>query len=177
VTVWVALLRGVNVGTGRKLAMADLRSVVDAAGGTDVRTYVQSGNVVFAHPSRSRGGLAADLSKRIGAVTGFAVPVVLRTAAELRAIVRGNPYPDASGTQLHVLFYGAKPATAELKQVDAARFAPEEFTARGAELYLYLPNGMGRAKLPVAIGRVVKEPATARNWKTVTALLEMAQAR
>jgi len=164
---WVALLRGVNVGGARKLAMSDLRALVAGAGGFDVETYIQSGNVVFSHAARSAAGLETDLERVVG------VPVMVRSPAELAKIVRDNPYPGTEGTKLVVWFFKERVTPATLKQVDTAKFAPEAFAPHGRELYLHLPDGQGRAKLTVALGRRVPD-YTARNWQTVVKLLEMA---
>jgi uncharacterized protein (DUF1697 family) len=170
--VSVALLRGINVGGSHKLPMADLRAVFADAGHRDVTTYIQSGNVVFTHAGRSAVALQKDLEQRIAAATGFAVPVVLRTARELAAVVAANPFPRATPTTLHVVFLGAAPEPGAMNGIDADAFAPERFARRGRDLYLHLPDGMGRAALPRALDRVA--PGTARNWRTVTTLAEMA---
>jgi uncharacterized protein (DUF1697 family) len=176
VTTYVALLRGVNLGGHHRLAMGDLRACVEAVGGADPVTYIQSGNVVFDHPARGAEALRADLEASIGAAAGFAVPVTLRTASQWAAVVRANPYPRAGPTQLHVAFLNRKPPAAAWRGFDPKPFAPEECTRRGREVYLYLPNGMGRAKLPSAL-RALREPATARNWNSVLALHDLAGPR
>lgn len=182
---WVALMRGVNIG-GRRLAMADLRRALEAAGATDVATYLQSGNAVVGVPSAA-GGTAATvgawLETVIGEVAGFEVPVAVRTGAELAALVAANPYPGAAGTALHVVFYrpGPEPgpvADQALARIDPAGFAPEACTARGDDLYLHLPDGIGRSALAKAVdGAARRKPAlmgTARNWNTVTQLAALA---
>ncbi len=169
----IALLRGVNVGGARKLPMAELRRMVEDAGATDVRTYIQSGNVVFDH--RRRGAsLAAELSTRLEAFLGVDVDVVLRTPAQMDAVVDENPFPDADTSEIHVGFLGAAPS-AGLRAFDDAPFEPERMRIVDHHVYLHLANGMGRARLPVALGRV-KPPyvMTVRNWRTVLKLREMA---
>jgi len=148
----IALLRGVNVGGNRKIPMADLRAVFVEAGCGDVATYIQSGNVVFTTSGRSLEKVRVDLERRIETATGFAVPVILRTARELEVVVRENPFTTAGPAQLHVAFLGAAPAAGSFDGVDRANFAPEEFVVAGREVYLHLPNGAGRAKLPPAGG-------------------------
>ncbi|HUC32236.1 MAG TPA: DUF1697 domain-containing protein, partial [Ilumatobacteraceae bacterium] len=114
----VALLRGVNVG-GRKLPMAALRAGLEAAGCADVATYIQSGNVVLTlPPKRSDKWLAATISE----LAGFDVAVVTRTAKELASTVARNPYPDASGTKLHVVFYDVAPKW--VRTLDLVPFDP-----------------------------------------------------
>jgi uncharacterized protein (DUF1697 family) len=172
---WIALLRGINVGGNRKLPMATLREVFAGAGGEDVVTYIQSGNVVFRHRARSAPKLRADLEARIEATTGFAVPVILRTDTQLARVIEHNPYPTDEPTSLHVLFLDEPPKPGALEAIDRAAFAPEVFTHLGTEIYLHLPNGMGRAKLLVPIYRAVPG-ATARNWNSVRKLHELATA-
>jgi len=171
VATYVALLRGINVGGRHKVAMADLEDLFAEAGGKSIVTYIQSGNVVFTHVARSPDKLGADLARRIEAMTGFTVPVVVRTAAELAAVVANNPFPGREST-LHVTFLSADPPPGALDAVDAAAFAPEEFALVGREIYLHLPNGMARTKLPQALD-VFSTPVTTRNWRTVCKLVDL----
>lgn len=182
---WVALMRGVNIGR-RRLPMVDLRQALEAAGCTDVATYLQSGNAVAAVPPAAGAtpdAVAAWLEEVIGAAAGFEVPVVVRTGAELAAVVAANPYAGAGGTALHVIFYRPGPAPGPVAdqvvaRIDAAAFAPEGCTPRGDDLYLHLPGGMGRSALAKAVdGAARRKPAlmgTARNWNTVTELAALA---
>ncbi len=171
---FVALLRGINVGGRRSVPMAGLRDLFAEAGARDVRTYIQSGNVVFGH-TKAADALRHDLERRIEAATGHEVTVVLRTARQLATVVAHNPFPDAKPSTLHVGFLNDRPAKAAITAVDPARFAPEAMVVVGRELYLHLPNGMGRAKLPPALAKL-RTPITVRNWKTVTTLADMAGA-
>ena len=174
---YVALLRGINVGGSKVVKMADLREVIAAGGGTDVETYIQSGNVVFGHASRSAAKLAGELEQRILEATGFAVPVVLRTADELAAVIADNPYPK-DVDHLHVFFLAATLATGALGAIDARAFAPEQFTAVEREVYLFLPGGLGKSRLAATVTRAKPmAAATARNWRTVLTLDEMCRAR
>lgn len=176
----VALLRGINVGGRKRVAMADLRALFEEAGAERVTTYIQSGNVVFtsaARPSR----LALDLERRLEAGLGFAVPVVLRTRYQLAKAVAENPFLErgVEAGELHVLFLREAPTTkaaAALEELDPTGFHPEEYGLRAGDVYLRLPNGVGRAKLTHAFfERLLGQPATLRNWKTVTRLLQLAE--
>jgi len=169
----------VNVGRGRKLPMPALRTALEEAGCTDVVTYIQSGNVVLTPPAPVPEPLGPWLERIVAGVGGFDVPVVLRTRAELERTVAANPYPDAGGTQLHVVFLDERPGAGVLQGLDLDAFAPEACTLVGRDLYLHLPNGMGRAKLPVALEKATrgtKGVGTARNWNTVLKLVELARA-
>jgi uncharacterized protein (DUF1697 family) len=174
VPAYVALLRGINVGGRHSLKMATLRDVIEAAGGTKVETYIQSGNVVFGHAARAAGPLQTKLTAAIAKAAGFPVPVVLRTGPELAAVVAENPFATAPGEQLHVMFCGAQPAPAAFDKLDASAFAPECWAIGTREVYLRLPNGMGNSKLAVSVSRLAPlKEATARNWRTVQTLAGM----
>lgn len=172
---YVALLRAVNVGGTGKLSMAELRAIVERAGGTGVRTYIQSGNVVFRHRGRSAGPLAGRLEEAIRRDTGLDTSVIVRTASELGDVVAANPFPERPTSSLHVAFFPEDVPSSETAMASLGSFPPEEAVARGRELYLYLPNGVGRAKLPTVLRRLPL-PSTVRNWRTVTTLCEMAVA-
>jgi len=167
----VALIRGVNVG-GRKLPMAGLRELAESLGYDDVRTYIQSGNLLFRTAKRPR---PAELEGAIEERFGLAVDVILRSPADLARIVERNPFPRAEVSKLHVGFMAAKPAAAVLAALDGEPFLPDEFAVVGSELYLHLPGGMGRAKLPDYVVRRLKVPTTVRNWNTVTKLVELSR--
>jgi uncharacterized protein (DUF1697 family) len=166
---YVALLRSVNVG-GRKMSMAALRELCESLGHTDVSTYIQSGNLLF---SAKRTVTPRTLEAAIEKEFGYAAPVVLRTAADLAAVVKANPFPRVDRSKLHVGFMATKPTGAAVKKIDAAPFEPEEVAVRGGEVYFHLPSGMGRAKLPLYVGRQLKIPTTVRNWNTVTKLASL----
>ena len=167
----VGLLRGVNVG-GRTMPMAELRELVESLGFDDVRTYIQSGNVLFSAKKRPA---AAELEAAIERRFGLEVDVMLRSAAELERTIEHNPFPDADRSKLHVGFMARKPTAAVVGALDAEAFLPEQFAIEGTELYLHLPSGMGRTKLPDFVLRRVKVPTTIRNWNTVTKLAELAR--
>lgn len=170
-----ALLRGVNIGK-RRVSMAALRDGLVAAGATGVATYVQSGNVVLTPPRVAGRRVRTWLEQTIAEIAGFDVPVVVRTAAEMTAVVEGNPYPAAGGTQLHVLFCDPTPSADVLDGVDLDAAAPEAATLIGADLYLHLPDGIGRATLPGLVEHPLRRAGitvTARNWNTVRRLREM----
>jgi len=174
--VYVVLLRGINVGGKTKVPMAALRDVCAAAGCEDVVTYIQSGNVVLT--SRlSEKKLQASLEERIAAEFGFGPAVMVRTAREMAAVVDGNPYPGADESSVHVGFLHSPPAAPAARCLAAIDCGAEQVTVVGRDLYLHLPNGMGRANLPTQIDRCLR-PAqvTVRNWRTVTKLVELSRA-
>lgn len=172
-TTSVALLRGINVGGHGKLKMDALRDAVRGLGFGDVSTYIQSGNVIFT----SVGPVAAaHFERSLGSALGMDVTVMIRTADELAQIVRANPFGHMDPSKVHVGFMADTPAADAVEQLDVLRFAPDEAAVVGAELYLHLPDGIGRAKLPDHVARQLKMPFTVRNWNTVSKLVELTTA-
>jgi uncharacterized protein (DUF1697 family) len=172
-TRFVGLLRGINVG-GRQLPMSAVRTVFEAEGGRNVVTYIQSGNVVFDHQTRSAATLERNLGRALEQLAGFAVPVLLRTAKQMADVVAKNPFPRAAPKQLHVVFLDGAPVPAAARSIDRDKYAPEEFVVKGREVYLLLPDGYGRAKLPAALTKL-RVAGTARNWATVQKLVDLAR--
>lgn len=175
-TSHVALLRGINVGGKNNLPMKSLSPLFTDAGCSDVRTYVQSGNVVFRASSSLAQGIPALIEKAISEQFGLRVPVVHRTAAELRQLAKDNPYlrTEKDSTRLHVAFLAAKPTASQVAALDPDRSPPDEFTVSGREVYLRLPNGVGKTKLTNAyLDSKLGTTSTLRNWRTVLKLVEL----
>ena len=169
---YVALLRGINVGGARKVPMSDLRALFATLGHTGVQTYIQSGNVVFGAKAGTPARVRSAIEKAIEAEFGFEVSVLLRTAADLAAVVKRNPY----GADAYVTFLDDSAAPARVKAIDAKEYAPDEFVVQGREIFVRCPNGYGRTKLNnTFFERKLATTATTRNWKTVTTLLEWAR--
>jgi uncharacterized protein (DUF1697 family) len=176
--VYVALLRGINVGGKNRLPMKDLVSIFDCVGCTDVRTYIQSGNVVFqAEPSLAERvpALATD---EVRARFGHEIPIVVRDAKAMRRVVARNPFLEGSDVaHLSVAFLAAKPTPAAVRTLDPDRSPPDEFKVSGRELYLCCPNGAARTKLTNQyFDSRLQTITTVRNWRTVLALLELVAA-
>jgi uncharacterized protein (DUF1697 family) len=170
-TTCIALLRGVNVGGHNTLPMEQLRSIATDAGFADVRTYIQSGNLVgtTALDAAAAGDLLAEA---ILATTGLVVRVIMRTADQWSHVVAANPFREVEdpGRHVHVIFLPV-PATDAVRTFDATAFAPEAVVVAESELYLHLPDGMGRSRLAVTVNRIPEVAAgTARNWNTVLRL-------
>ena len=172
-TVMVALLRGVNVGGATRVPMADLRRVVAEAGYGAVRTYVNSGNVLLTAGVDDAEQVATTLRAACAAAFPCRPDVVVRTRDDLRAVVAGNPFlpRDEDPTHHHVVFL---PGTAPARVPDVEVTPPEDLAAVGRELYLYLPDGMGRSRLGARLAGRSGPGGTARNWRTVTTLAAMA---
>ncbi len=176
-TTCIALLRGINVGGHRRIRMPDLQRLCTRMGFDDVRTYVQSGNVVFtttddaASVERAlEGGLAEEFDLQ--------TPVIVRTAEELADVVARNPFAaqaNADPTRVHVAFLSAEPADPATLTFGPDEFAPERIESGDRVRYLLLPGGIGRSRLAAALAsRSADVDVTLRNWRTVMRLLAMA---
>jgi len=176
VGTYVALLRGINVGGKNKLHMPDLAAMFTEAGCTDVRTYIQSGNVVFSVAPKTAKRVPDLVSRRIADCFGYRVPVVLRTADELKKVAAGNPFfeSDADAHSLHVGFLADLPTPRDVAALDPKRSPGDSFSVRGREVYLCLPNGVAGTKLTNAyFDSKLGTTSTIRNWRTVLRLLEL----
>ena len=177
--VYVALLRGINVGGKNKMPMKDLAAMFADAGFSDVRTYIQSGNVVFRADPTPGEDIPSLISASISDRFGLQIPVVIRTAHEFRAIVEANPFANHTDEpdKLHVAFLSDLPNPANVDALDPDRSPPDEFAVVGREVYLHCPNGMARTRLTNAyFDSTLAATSTMRNWKTVMKLLELAAA-
>lgn len=175
--VHIALLRGINVGGKNRLPMKDLSAMFVEAGCDGVRTYIQSGNVLFRPDGTSVDDIASVISASIRDRFGYEIPVVTRSAAELEAIAQANPFVAAGAEtdKLHAVFLANAPDAEHVKALDPDRSPPDEFMVRGREIYLHCPNGMARSKLTNAwFDSQLSTVSTMRNWKTVRKLIELA---
>ena len=172
----VALLRGINLGGKNRLSMKDLAAIFSDAGCRTVETYIQSGNVVFAAPATLARRIPGLVEKSIEKRFGLVVPVMTRTARELRKVATGNPFlrSGADTATLHVAFLADRPSAAGIKALDPDRSKPDAFAVSGREVYLHCPNGFARTKLTNAyFDSKLGTTSTVRNWKTVITLLEL----
>lgn len=168
---YVALLRGINVGGKHMLPMATVREVFQAAGAKGVSSYIQSGNVVFSHPSKP-DILITKLAVGLTKAAGFEVPVVMRSDTEWTALIKANPFKSET---VHCAFLPVAPGEAALAKVaaiDLPALAPSKFVIANREIYFDLPNGVGNDKLVGTVLRAFPD-ATTRNWRTVVTLAEM----
>jgi len=178
--VLIALLRGVNVGGHNKIKMETLREICVSLKCESPQTLLQSGNVLF-KTNRNTAKLAESLETAIERKLGFRPSVLLRAASDLRTMIARNPFAERRGIdpgKLVVCFLAGEPNAQAKKELMAMDIEPEELHVIGHELYIYFPNGQARPKL--SWPRVDKilgpcAPATARNWNTVTKLLQLAE--
>jgi uncharacterized protein (DUF1697 family) len=174
-TCYVALLRGVNVG-GKTVSMDDLRlSVARATGAPGVRSYIQSGNVLF-ESDETVGRLSEALELAIAEDLGLNVRVIVRSHEDLVGVITRDPFVERSVPQHRklVMFLGSVPEPARVQGLEGKDVAPDEICVRGREAYLYCPEGYGRSKLAnTAVERWLSVSGTTRNWRTVLKLVEL----
>lgn len=174
----IALLRGINVGASRRIAMADLRVALTAAGFDDVQTYLQSGNVLLGSDAAA-DLVRVELERVIEERFGFAVPVVVRSREQLAAVVERDPIPGVAATdpkRYQVTFLGGELAPAVARELASSDFSPDLLVVDGREIFAWHPAGAGDSKLAKRLtDRYLGVTATARNWTTVTALAELAR--
>jgi uncharacterized protein (DUF1697 family) len=173
---YVALLRGINVGGKNKILMKDLSAIFVEAGCKNVRTFIQSGNVIFDSSAKLSARVPGLIAARITDSFGYKTPVVMRSMAELGDVVSMNPFLNAGASQdsLHVLFLADVPAAGKVEALDPHRSPPDEYIVRGREVYFRLSNSAADTKLTNAyFDSKLTTTSTGRNWRTVTKLLEL----
>ncbi|QQG48302.1 MAG: DUF1697 domain-containing protein [archaeon] len=165
------MLRGINVGGHKSVSMSELANCYDSLGFGRVRTYIQSGNVVFDYDGSNIQGLVEKITKKVADRFGFEVSVVIRTKKEMLRVIKNNPYAGLDEKSLHVTFLSAKPPGMSTREIEEAKSADEKFSISEREVYLFCPNGYGKSKLSNSfLERKLKIHATTRNWRTVNRL-------
>jgi len=178
VSTYIAMLRGINVSGHKTIKMEQLRECFAGLGFSNVKTYVQSGNIVFGAAKNSPAQLTKIIKQQISRDFGISVPVFLRTSKEMTEVIQRNPFPkdpSVDQSKLHVTFLSDAPAKAALDHIKPLAAQSEKIQIIGREIYLYCPDGYGSTKLSnTAIEKKLSVGATTRNWKTVNTLMEMA---
>jgi len=172
---YVALLRGINVGNAKRVAMADLRTLVEKLGYGDVRTLLNSGNIVFTGPSGLPGGVAARIEAALAKRLGVSARVTVLTAAEFAAAAAENPLVEVAANPSRLLVAVlANPADrTRLKSLARQDWAPEALAVGARVAYLWCPDGIIVSRLAKAVGRVLGDAVTMRNWATCTKLIDL----
>jgi len=172
---YIALFRGINVGGNNMLPMKELKLVLEKDGCQDVRTYIQSGNVILTSSISDPAKLAKRLSAAISKSHGFEPRVMVLSRDELERAANGNPFASVveNPAALHLFFLDGSPKKPDLKALESLKTKTEAFALKGAVFYLHTPDGLGRSKLATRIERSLGIQGTARNWRTVTTLLGM----
>lgn len=178
-TVYISMLRGVNVGGSSRIKMEPLRAAYESIGLQDVRTLLQSGNVIFRSTLQDRERIVKRIVQELERALDLQVEVILRTLAEIESIVERGPVlsPQADNAKLLVMFLARVPDAAAQKALAKWHKGPEMLEMRGPEIYLYYPQGVGRSKLSGAVlENKLQTSGTARNWNTIEKLLQTARA-
>ena len=177
--IYIALLRGINVGPHKRMKMDKLRLTCEGAGFEKVCTYIQSGNIVFIAARLSPAALEKKLGEAIARDFDFSCDVIVRSREELKKIIETNPLlkeSDVDPAKLHVVFLAEEPGTAAMKKLQEIILAPDHVRTCGREIYFYFPNGVSSSSLwKHPLDKVVAVSGTMRNWNTVTKLFHMAQ--
>ena len=176
-SICIALFRGINVGGKSSLPMKELVGILEELGCQNVKTYIQSGNVVFKVDEENITELSDRISVEINKDRGFAPSVLLLSITELEKIVANNPFPEAQDAPqtLHVGFLAAVPRKPDLKKIESLKEKNERFQLINRAFYLHAPDGVGRSKLAANTERLLGVSMTDRNWRTVGKILEMAK--
>lgn len=174
---YIALFRGINVGGNGLLPMRELVELLSGLGLHNIKTYIQSGNVIFEAAENDPAQLAQRISQAVQRSRGFAPTVLLLEAADLENAVASNPFPEADSVpkSLHVFFMAAPPPNPDLKKLEGLRLDSERFVLQGKFFYLHTPDGLGRSKLAASVEKALGVPATGRNWQTVRQVLALAK--
>lgn len=176
--VLVALIRGINVGGNRLIKMDALRKLCEALGFRDVKTHLQSGNVVFRASVRDTKAAAKRIGTEIEKTHGFCPEVVVRTVEEMGDVIARNPFsdrPDLDPSKLLVIFLGKDPVAEIRAKLAEIETAPEEVHVAGGEVFIYFPEGQGKSKFKmVPIEKLCGPAWTGRNWNTVRAVHQLA---
>lgn len=174
----IALLRGINVGGHNKLPMRALAAILQELGLENVKTYIQSGNVVFQSNRTDLTALSQEISTAIDESHGFSPRVMLLSIDDLQAAMEANPFPEgeAEPKTLHLFFLDSVPQDPDLNALEAYRAENERYRLINNVFYLHAPDGIGRSKLAANAGKGWDVAITARNWRTVNKIMEMARA-
>ncbi len=174
-STWIAFFRGINVGGRHSLPMKELVSLFEAQGCTDIKTYIQSGNVVFRHAGVDVTQLAEDIGRAILASHGFQPRILILSKNDLEQAVVANPFPHAADDPktLHLYFLSELPPSPDLDAITGIQADNESFSLLCKVFYLHAPDGIGRSKLAGKVEKLICVDATARNCRTVNKVLEL----
>jgi uncharacterized protein (DUF1697 family) len=174
---WIALVKGINVGGNNKILMKDLVRTCEALGFSEVRTYIQSGNIVFRASEKKAQKLSATISEAIQSEFDIRTSVMILSAVEMASALNGNPFPeietDEDSKRLHLYFLSQPAARVDMTKLDAIRKPDERWELLNNVVYLHTPQGAGDSKLAQQVEKIVGVATTARNLRTVRALVDM----
>ena len=171
----IALFRAINVGGKNSLPMKDLVKILETLGYQNIKTYIQSGNVVFS----SKKKIGEKEQRKIGIEIldrkGFEPKVVFLDPGQLQKAIKDNPFPIDNGKILHFFFLESHPQNPDLERLASLKTSSEKFKLSESVFYLYAPDGLGRSKLAAAVEKSIGVPVTARNWNTVSQIAAMCE--
>lgn len=172
---YVSMLRGINVGGQKKMNMEELRDSYESLRFKSVKTYIQSGNVVFQYPDTDATILEGKIEAKIKQHFKFDVSVLIRTKKEFQKVVENNPFHNKDLTKTHVTFISDAPTRILVNEINKVKDRLEEFSIQGKQIYLFCPNGYGKSKMNnTFFERKSQVTATTRNWKTILSLNDIA---
>ena len=170
---FIALFRGINVGGKNSLPMKELVSLLEDLGCRSVKTYIQSGNAVFASKERDASRLSNKIRVEIKKRRGFQPYVLLLGLEEMEKAIAKNPFPDSEPKSLHIGFLASAPANPDLKALEGLKQKSERFFLKDKVFYLCAPEGVGRSKLAASAEKLLGVSMTDRNWRTVCKVRDM----
>jgi len=170
---YIALFRGINVGGKNKLPMKALVPLLEQLAYQNIRTYIQSGNVVFDSAKPLLKKQVIELQNTIKEAEGFEPDILILQPSTLQAIIQANPFPTENGKALHCFILESSPKKPDIDAIQARKSATESFHLGKHAFYLHAPDGIGRSKLAASVERQLGVPTTARNWNTISKLAEM----
>ena len=172
---WIALFRGINVGGNNRLPMADLKRDLESLNLQNVRTYIQSGNVVFDSTAKLAAPLARQITRQIEQKHGFRSHLIILKREDLLTAIEANPFPDAKQDPktLHFFFLAKTPLTPDTEAMERAKQTSEKYELTDGVFYLLAPDGIARSKLAAKVEKHLGVVATARNYRTVDKLASM----
>lgn len=176
--IYISILRGINVSGQKKIKMKDLRKLYEDLNFKNIKTYIQSGNVIFEDQTTIHRELEERIEKKILQNFGFSIPVVVKDKDELIDVIKNNPFLNLKKedtSKLHITFLSDEPEPSRVDKIKGGQYEPDEFTLSGKVIYLFCPNGYGRTKLSNNFfENKLKVVATTRNWKTLNELINIA---
>lgn len=175
----ISFLRGVNMTGHNSIKMADLSDLYKNLGFTGITTYIQSGNVIFSTPDNSAGNdIAAKIENGIHHRFGYNIPVMIRTITEMEVLFSSNPYlkeEKFDPAKMAVIFLHEKPTDDNIQNINEIDYPPDKFKIAGKEIFIFCPNGFGRTKLYTTFfEKKMSVKGTARNWKTIATIFDLA---
>ncbi len=171
---YIVLFRGINVGGNNILPMKSLKDLLEALGCKNVKTYIQSGNVVLETKEANSAKLAQQIGLKIEEEFGFNPKVLLLELNDFYEVINNNPFDTSVGKALHVFISGSIPESPDLEKINELKSATEEYKLVDNKFYLYAPDGIGRSKLAAKVEQCLGVDVTARNWNTISKLAELA---